>query len=96
VRTQGAHFDLILGQWGDGASATRRWAVSLAFRQTAEGPQFMVVDAAGRPTADSDLVGSALRREEVLGTAIADQAFAVVDAVWLQDARLAELTQDAA
>ena len=96
VAAQGAHFDLTLGRWGAGASAADRSAVSPAFRRTPAGPRFMVIDAPGRDVAASDLAGAALRRDQVLGTLLADQALAVIDAVWLQDKRLAELTDDPA
>jgi hypothetical protein len=55
------------------------------------GPSFMVIDAADRPAAASDLVGRALAREEVIGRPIAKQAFSIVDAILQQDARVAEL-----
>lgn len=91
VLEHGASFDLILGRWGEGAGREDRVAVSLAFRQMPEGSQFMVVDAAGRPTAQSDLAGRVLARAQVLDTPTAQTAFDVVDAIWLQDARIAEL-----
>ena len=37
------------------------------------------------------LVGRVLRRSDVIGQPIADQAFAIVDAVLAQDTRVAEL-----
>ena len=94
VLKHGAHFDLILGRWGDGATRSDRVAISLAFRQTPDGPQFMVIDAADRYVADSDLVGRALRRDEALDSPFAKRAFEIVDAVWLQDPRISELTTD--
>ena len=35
----------------------------------------------------------ALRRDEVMGTALADEVFALVDEIWLQDDRIAEIVQ---
>src|ERR1041384_5920606 len=55
VATYGAHFDLVLGEWGDGTSAVDRCAVSVEFRQTADGPGFMIRDAVNRPVATSGL-----------------------------------------
>jgi len=91
VATQGAHLDLIVGQWGDGTTRADRCAVSLHYRRTDKGPAFMVVDASERPVARNELVGRGLRRSEVVGTALAERAFAVADAVWLQDTRIDEL-----
>jgi hypothetical protein len=96
VAQHGAHFDLIIGTWGDAATQADRVAVALAFRRTEAGPEFMVIDAAHRPIAASELVGRALAREEVLASPIAAQAFAIVDTIWLQDSRIAEITQGAA
>lgn len=91
VRDHGANFDLIIGRWGEGASARDRLLVALDYRLLESGPGFMVIDAAGRPAASSELVGRALSRAEVIGRPIAQQAFAIVDAVLAQDARVAEL-----
>ncbi len=91
VDEHGAHFDLILGRWGEGADPRDRSAVSLEFRRTDHGPAFMVIDAASRDFASKELVGRALARSEVLGTPLATRAFAIVDAIWLQDARIEEI-----
>lgn len=86
------NFDLIIGKWGKGATAEDRVLVSLRYRWTAEdGPSFMVIDSAGRPSAESELVGRALTRAEVIGQPIAKQAFDIVDTILAQDARIAEL-----
>ncbi|MCB2013704.1 MAG: hypothetical protein R3E11_10545 [Sphingobium sp.] len=47
----------------------------------------MVIDAADRPIGASELVSGALRREEIIGTPLADHLFAMVDAIWEQDQR---------
>jgi len=91
VDSHGAHFDLILGRWGDGTTAADRRAVALEFRRTDNGPAFMVIDAPGRPASRSHLVGRALTRAEVVGTPTATAAFGIVDAVWLQDERIREI-----
>jgi hypothetical protein len=95
VPEHGAAFDLVVGRWGDGASPADRAAVSLAFRPTERGPEFMVVDAGGRPHASGRLAAVALDRDAVLGSEMAPRAYAVVDAVWLGDARIAELVAPA-
>ena len=51
----------------------------------------MVVDAAGRVSADSDVVGSSLKRSDVIGTPLVSQVFALVDAICAGDPRLDEL-----
>ena len=84
----GANLDLVLGAWGDDTTARDRVAASLIYRVPEDAPPaFMVIDAADRPIGKSDLVGGALRRDEIIGTPIADQLFALVDAVWTQDQR---------
>jgi hypothetical protein len=91
VTDHGANFDLIVGRWGEEATAADRALVALKYRLLENGPAFMVIDAQGRPAADTNLVGRVLRRDEVVGQPVAKQAFAVVDAVLAEDARVAEL-----
>ena len=87
----GANFDLILGEWGDGTSAQDRVAISLLFRQTDDVTGFMIGDAAGTAAGTSDLAGSALTRDQVVGTPLAQLSFDIVDAIWLQDLRIDEV-----
>jgi hypothetical protein len=94
VPRHGANFDFILGKWGEGSGADDRVAVALKFRRTEKGPSFMVVDATGRPTARGGLVTSALERDEVLGSRWEQEAYDVVDAVWLKDQRIREIVGD--
>jgi hypothetical protein len=91
VHDHGANFDLIIGKWGEQATAQDRCLVSLAYRLLGGVPQFMVIDGHDRPSAKSELVGSVLRRAEVVGQPIAQLAFAAVDALLAQDNRLSEL-----
>jgi hypothetical protein len=91
VPDRGANIDLIIGEWGEAPNADRRSAISLAYRLTESGPSMMVIDANTRPTLRSPLVGQALCREEVIGTPLAQNAFAIADAVLAQDDRVAEL-----
>jgi hypothetical protein len=81
----GAMFDLILGKWGDSAANDDRYSVALDFRLIDGAPQFMVVDAVNRVTSESALVGTALKRADVIGTPLAPQVFAIVDAVFMSD-----------
>jgi hypothetical protein len=91
VPDRGANIDLIIGRWGDNTNAADRYAVSLAYRQLDAGPSFMVLDAGDRDIAKSSLVGRGLSRAEVVGHPIADDVFAICDAIWIQDPRLLEL-----
>ena len=91
IGRHGAHFDLVLGRWGEGTSRDDRYAVSLEFRRTETGPAFMVIDADKRDIGKGDLAHRGLARQEVVGTSVATQAFEIVDAIWLQDERLAEI-----
>ena len=87
--TDGANFDLIIGPWGDGTGPQDRFAASLLYREPADSPPaFMVIDTSERQFAGSDLFQSVLRREDIIGTPIAEQLFAFVDAIWLQDSRI--------
>jgi len=95
VDTHGAHFDLIIGKWGDGTTPSDRSAVALEFRRTEQGPAFMLIDASQRPAGRSDLAGRALSRDAVVGTPLAKLAFDLVDAVWVHDSRIREIVQDA-
>lgn len=91
VPDQGANIDLILGRWGDETTAGDRSFVALAYRLLDTGPSMMVIDAGTRPVAKGGIADKALRRDEVIGTSIAQEAFRVVDAVLAQDDRVAEL-----
>jgi hypothetical protein len=84
----GANLDIVIGAWGETATPSHRQAVSLLYRQPEDQPPaFMVIDATDRPIAKSALVGGALRREDVIGTPLADHVFGLVDAICLQDSR---------
>jgi hypothetical protein len=91
VPDQGANIDLIVGEWGAAATPEHRSALALAYRLTDTGPAMMVIDATTRPIAGSGLASRALRRDEVVSTAQAQQAFAIADAIIAQDNRVAEL-----
>lgn len=57
------------------------------FEQEGGTPALMVIDAQGRPAAKGDLAASGLRRDEVIGTPLAQQVFALTDAIYEQDGR---------
>ncbi|AHD02397.1 hypothetical protein [Leisingera methylohalidivorans] len=83
-----ANYDFIIGPWGEGASPADRVVVSLMHFENEDGPGVMVIDAGSRPSAKSGLAASALDRENVVGTEMAAIAFAIFDAVYLQDPRI--------
>ena len=85
---RGANLDLVLGAWGEGTSAEDRYAVSLVHFQQEDGrPALMVIDAHNRTAANGNLAASGLRRDEVIGTPLAEQIFALTDAIYEQDGR---------
>ena len=84
----GANLDLVVGQWGDEASADDRMVVSMVHREQQDGsPALMVIDATDRPIAKGELARTALARADVIGTPLAAQVFALVDAIYEQDGR---------
>lgn len=93
VHDHGANFDLVIGDWGAGTTPQQRCIIAIAFRIIDGQPQFMVIDAADRPVAKDDtLAATALRRNDVIGTPIASEVFAILDAIWLGDERIVELS----
>jgi hypothetical protein len=83
-----ANLDLVLGQWGEETGPADRYAVAMVHRQLADGtPSLMVIDAEGRPAADGRLAHVGLRRDQVIGTPLAVQVFAMTDAIYEQDER---------
>jgi hypothetical protein len=88
VAEDGAHFDIIVGQWGDDSSSADRRTVALEYRP---GLGVMVIDATARKIARESMAGKALNRDEIIGTPLAQQAFDIFDAIWLQDKRIAEV-----
>ncbi len=71
--------------------AADRSAVALAYRLLDSGPAMMAIDAGSRSFSQNSLVGRVLGRSDVVGTPLAQQAFAIADAVLAQDGRVAEL-----
>lgn len=88
LQQHGANLDLVIGEWGENASAEKRAVVALEHRQQPDGsPALMVIDSAERPVARRDLAAAALTRADVIGSPIAEQVFAITDAIYLQDDR---------
>lgn len=85
---RGANLDLVLGEWGQGTSREDRFVVALVHRQQEDGsPALIVIDAQERPVATDSLAATGLRRDEVIGTPLAQQVFTLSDAIYEQDGR---------
>lgn len=88
INNPGANLDLVIGRWGDDTTADDRASVSLIHRELPDGkPSLMVINAADRLSEQGSLAGTALAREDVIGTPLAQQVFAIVDAIYEQDGR---------
>ena len=84
----GANLDLVIGRWGDDASADDRIAVSLLHREIAgDRPALMIIDAAERPFARTSLASAALARADVIGKPLAQTVFGLIDVIYKQDGR---------
>jgi hypothetical protein len=88
-----ALFDLIIGEWGESATADQRKAVSVAFKVLDSGPSFMVQDASARTIGSSSLASEALDRKDVIGSRIAEQVFQICDLIYVADPRISDLRQ---
>jgi hypothetical protein len=87
-----ANIDLVMGRWGETASADERFLVSMVLTLRNGGPDVIVTDATSRPLAKKrDLVSRALKRGQVIGTPLASEVFGLVDAIFLSDPRVPEL-----
>jgi hypothetical protein len=85
---RGANLDVVLGRWGKEASTDDRVVISMVHREQPDGtPALMVIDAGDRPAAKGELAHTALNRTDVIGTPLAAQVFALVDAIYEQDHR---------
>jgi len=68
---------------------------SVFVSRTEHGPEFMVIDAVKRQVSRGGLAQRGLRGDEVVGTPMAQQAFDIVEAIWLQDQRIAGIRGNA-
>ena len=53
----------------------------------------MVIDGEGRRADDRSICKRSMKREEVVGTPLADEAFRLVDALWLTEPRIDEVKE---
>lgn len=93
---RGIQLLLSIGLWGDGTNGTMRRSVGLECNVNAGQPGCAVVDANNLPWANEDLLGKPLSREEVLTDPIKDEAFAIVDRILADDARVRDFLYGAA
>ena len=88
-------FFIILGPWDRDVPA-ERVGVALKCRMRKRGPGFMVVNAADSSWgAAGRKAGRHLQRDQVIGTPLAAEAFAIVDQVMYQDSRVRQRLADA-
>jgi len=85
------NIDLVLGPWGADADPGERVLISLAYNPGPDGGGFTIIDSEARPANNRALCGRAFKREEVIGTPFAQEAFQLVDAIWLGDPRIEEV-----
>ncbi len=85
------NIDLVIGAWGEGTDVDNRFLVSLLYKTGGDGGSFMVIDGEDRLASKRSVCGRAMRRVQVVGTALAGEVFALVDALWLTDPRMQEV-----
>lgn len=85
------NIDLVLGPWEAGADPSERVLIALVYDAGPDGGGFTIIDSEARPANNRALCGRALKREEVIGTPFAEEAFQLIDAIWLDDPRIGEL-----
>jgi hypothetical protein len=87
------NIDLILGPWDGDSDPSQRVLISLVYESGLDGGGFTIIDSEARPANSRKLCGRALKREQVIGTPFAQEAFQLVDAIWLGDPRIEALKQ---
>ena len=86
-----ARIDLIVGRWGDSANPSDRSHIQLTYSVLHNGT-FRVDDA---DHSFASIAASSFARTEVIDTPLAQTCFELIDAIWLNDPRIAELASDA-
>ena len=88
------NFDFIFGTWGDESVEDKKLS-SWIYNPTGNGTgSFMAIDSKDRPLAESDLCSVALSREQVVNNSETMELMTnIIDAIWLQDARIQEVVQ---
>jgi hypothetical protein len=83
-----AHLALGIGPWNEGASRTDRQLVELRVWHVDRYPSLAVVDSPSHPEFESVVLGVGLRRDQVVGTALAPVIFAMTDHAMFHDPRI--------
>lgn len=85
----GVEMAVSIGGWGAGNDPALKQCVALEFRASDAGAGWRVRDAGDSCWATIDMLGQMLPRAQVMESGIASEAFAIIDAVWRSDPRLA-------
>jgi len=86
-----ASVDLIVGKWGESAGRDDRCGVSLEFSASGNPPGLRVSEEVEPSISNSELVGSVLGRDAIIGSEAATIVFAMADAVFVNDPRIDEV-----
>jgi hypothetical protein len=78
---RGAQLAISVGVWGDGGTPESRSCVGVECRLVHGAPAYRIADASETPWANNALLGRMLVRDDVIGTPLAQQVFAVLDAI---------------
>ena len=92
IARHGAEFYIVLGRMGEGTTAADKIGVAVHYFVDADRSGFMVVDAAKTPIASDPLIGRAMSREDVVDTYLSQEVFDLLDAIWLNDENISEIT----
>jgi hypothetical protein len=74
--------------WGEGVDPLTKECVALEWRNAENGPGVVVVDGEHSTWANEVALGRLSSRAVALSSGIAEEAFAISDAVWVADERL--------
>jgi hypothetical protein len=95
VERHGANIDLLIGSWGEDATAEDRVAVSLEYRIGARGPEFASIDPGDREHAKTGLANHNIPGRHVLGNLVGADSYAFTHAILGQDTRVKEIVDAA-
>ncbi len=68
-----------------------RVLVSLEYRPGEDGGSLIVINGEGHNADGRSICGRALQREEIVETPLSTKVFALIDALWLTEPRIAEV-----
>ena len=79
-------FTIGTGDWSDTADASNRWFFGAEYNAVSEG--FRLIDL---KTEDTQKAYVPLNRDDIIGSPFAPEAFAMLDAIFMGDARLKDI-----